>query len=242
MEKPRREVSNMINWLASYPRSGSTLLRVILNCVFGVKTASFYSNPLEERLPAAVGHCILSDKVDFLSSSNVSYFVKTHELPNHEDKSPAVYVVRDGRDTLVSYAHFALLYDAQTIQSGMTFEQVLQMLIESKWHFGGWSKHVQEWLNREAPTALVRFEDMVVDPVSVVAKAFNDINFPLSQPLGMVPEFGELQHSMPEFFRKGQPGTWRAEMSFWLEELFWSIHGETMNSIGYSRIVNLSEI
>jgi hypothetical protein len=31
----------MLIWLASYPRSGNTFLRIILNDVFGIKTSSW---------------------------------------------------------------------------------------------------------------------------------------------------------------------------------------------------------
>ena len=36
--------------------------------------------------------------------SNKVYFVKTHELPS--DDSPAILLVRDGRDAMVSFAHY----------------------------------------------------------------------------------------------------------------------------------------
>ncbi|MGH9425708.1 MAG: hypothetical protein ACRD2L_05300 [Terriglobia bacterium] len=33
----------MIVWLASFPRSGNTLVRIILNSVFGLSTSTVYS-------------------------------------------------------------------------------------------------------------------------------------------------------------------------------------------------------
>ena len=39
----------MIVWLASYPRSGNTFLRMVLHFVYGQKTYSLYNDPLLER-------------------------------------------------------------------------------------------------------------------------------------------------------------------------------------------------
>src|SRR5690348_17690471 len=98
----------MIIWLASYPRSGNTFYRILLNHLFGVSTQSVYNDPLFEERPELselVGHAHNDRSLHELASSPRAYFVKTHELPNC-DTYPAIYLVRDGRDALVSYAHY----------------------------------------------------------------------------------------------------------------------------------------
>jgi hypothetical protein len=45
--------------------------------------------------------------VDAARSSQETLLVKTHDLP--DDDSPALYLVRDGRDALVSYAHYIFI-------------------------------------------------------------------------------------------------------------------------------------
>ncbi len=50
----------MIVWLASYPRSGNTFFRVILNSIFDIKTYSIYDDKgdigADEKTSETVGH------------------------------------------------------------------------------------------------------------------------------------------------------------------------------------------
>ncbi len=80
-------------WIASFPRSGNTFVRNILHEVYGLESSEYHQ---EEDY--------------HLDANYVSYpFVKTHLLPSQLDPSDpdikAVYIVRDGRDTMVSIAH-----------------------------------------------------------------------------------------------------------------------------------------
>ncbi len=78
-------------WLASYPRSGNTLLRMILNKVFGLQTASIYAGEIRTwqvagGLAEMVGHY---ENVDQNRAAYGAAFlplkafkiVKTHEAP-----------------------------------------------------------------------------------------------------------------------------------------------------------------
>ena len=81
-------------WLASFPRSGSTFLRIVLDQVYGIESSTFHR---EETYPV---------------DANYTRFpvVKTHLLPGQlapsDPSIPAVYLVRDGRDCVVSLAHY----------------------------------------------------------------------------------------------------------------------------------------
>ena len=84
----------MIVWLASYPRSGNTLLRIMLNKVFKQVTYSKYDDRLDignnEEIRTEVGHQSLNgswqDRYTEMCESDERYFVKTHEPP--EDGQP----------------------------------------------------------------------------------------------------------------------------------------------------------
>ncbi len=99
----------MILWIASYPRSGNTFLRVVLKAAFGLPSDSLYAEKsditglMREVREGLVPGRSLSD----MAHSADLCCVKTHDLPGDDD-FPAIYVVRDGRDALVSYAHYAL--------------------------------------------------------------------------------------------------------------------------------------
>ena len=57
------------------------------------------------------GRAALPGPLEKLAAERHCYFVKTHELPREGDRRPAVYLLRDGRDALVSFAWFVLAYE-----------------------------------------------------------------------------------------------------------------------------------
>src|SRR5665213_1182473 len=107
----REESPPVITWLASYPRSGNTLLRIILSSCFGQHSHSIYSDTEfdDPAIRHVIGHeAIGPDPRRFLREAyhqKRTIFVKTHELPG-KDYHPAIYVLRDGRSSLVSHYHF----------------------------------------------------------------------------------------------------------------------------------------
>jgi hypothetical protein len=96
----------VIVWLASYPRSGNTFLRVVLHNVYGVPTYSVYEDddPVAQRVgPALVGYRPRPADRTLMTDSTDPYFVKTHKR-RKADGHPAICLVRDGRDAVVSHA------------------------------------------------------------------------------------------------------------------------------------------
>jgi hypothetical protein len=88
-------------WLASTPRSGNTDTRALLKRLYGLHHVSIYDEITKISLTdknrpfkgeAAPGHLEMK--------ANQPVFIKTLEMPN--DKLPAIYLVRDGLDALVS--------------------------------------------------------------------------------------------------------------------------------------------
>ena len=93
----------MIIWLALYPRSGNTFLRVVLHNLYGVATYSVYDDddPVAQRVgPALVGYRPKpADRAPMHENDDV-YFVKTHKR-RKTDAYAAICLVRDGRDAVV---------------------------------------------------------------------------------------------------------------------------------------------
>lgn len=231
----------MLVWVASYPRSGNTLFRVVLHRTYGVPTASLYRGETEETGPLAsvaraMGAVPLPLRPDELAERPERWFVKTHELPTPDH--PAVYLVRDGRDALVSHAHYILDYDrgdGGAARRPDLYRETLRMLIETDTSFGGWGGHVQSWLARRAPTAVVRFEDLVRTPLAGVREAMRRLGIgPAELPERPLPAFEDLHRLAPRFFRRGRPGGWRDGMSDDLHRLFWRRYGGAMRRLGYA--------
>jgi glycosyltransferase involved in cell wall biosynthesis len=223
-------------WIASFPRSGNTYFRNILYYVYGIESSTWHNEtayPVDENYD--------------------SYrFVKTHLLPKDlipDDPSiPAIYLVRDGRDAVVSIAH----HRKDLVNPGSDFLMNLQEAIVAAEgsFFGGWSKNAQAWIQRAQ--LIIRYEDLIADPVAVFKRVEKLIPLPPGN-WEKLPDFAEMKAGKPKyggtsklvdprfnpedfaakFFRKGKSGGWREEMSPFLQDLFWNYHGPMMERLGY---------
>jgi hypothetical protein len=227
----------MMIWLASYPRSGNSFARIVLKHLFHLQTRTVYpSSDTEEvrKMCDLVGEAPPDATLEELARTRETCFVKTHEMPG-DDEHPAICVVRDGRDALVSYAHF-VLYTEHGIPTGSdreAFLRVLRELILSDEHFGGWGRNVLAWNQRAAPTVMVRFEDLLDSPAEVLQGALADVGYrQVTTHDESLPSFEDLHAALPWFFRQGRVGAWRYEMPEALHELFWERHHEAMNVSG----------
>lgn len=219
----------MIIWLASYPRSGNTFFRLLLKHSYGLPTYSVYP---EGDLTGAEANTEMSFE-DMVKAPDI-YFVKTHELP--EEDYPAVYLVRDGRDALTSYAHYILqyVYRIPKDEQPKQYDETLRMLIDTGYLYGEWNEHVLGWTGRSTRTAVVKFEDLINAPIESVQNAMVDVGYQLEEiQAASVPSFSELHEKVPEFFRKGQIGSWREEMREDLHNLFWNRNADAMSRMGY---------
>ncbi len=154
----------MLVWLASYPRSGNTLLRTIFRNAFGIKTYSIYDEneakvfDAQNGVTDMVGHANLGTSPEaFLEQARRApepVLVKTHDPPAGTDR--AIYVVRDGRAACVSYWHFM----NELVERPTTFDEV----IEGQIFPGSWTQHLAAWSPRSRPqTLLLRYEDLTGD-------------------------------------------------------------------------------
>jgi hypothetical protein len=107
-------------WLASFPRSGNTFFRNVMFELYGLESYDYY--PLR-------GVKVRKDYTSFP-------IVKTHLLPwqiqPQDSNIPAIYLVRDGRDAIVSMAH----QRKDIIAPGSDFQENLKMAIVAE--YGGY--------------------------------------------------------------------------------------------------------
>lgn len=223
-------------WLASFPRSGNTFFRNILYYCYGIESSTYHN---EKHYP------LDPDYAKFT-------IVKTHLLPSDlpAGKFPVVYLIRDGRDSLVSMAHQKK--DLLDKGEGNFQDNLREAIIAADGsYFGGWSKNVEQWMDKA--DIVIRYEDLVADPFGSVERLRTLIDLP--QPdKSKLPTFeklksgeayfgkGELtglkledpQQIKKAFFRKGKQGAWREEMPEELHDLFWNYHGEIMERVGYT--------
>ena len=120
-------------FLASYPRSGNTYLRTILNQCFDLKSASIYPNDLggNAALEKFVGHIEQIDKGTIPTKPflNKPLLIKTHELKTTDTKS--IYVVWNAYPVMLSLHKF------------FNYRISLEDVIKGNHRWGIWADHVE---------------------------------------------------------------------------------------------------
>ncbi|MBM7788373.1 sulfotransferase domain-containing protein [Tenggerimyces flavus] len=227
----------MITWVASYPRSGNTFLRIVLRRVYELETAVVYDvDGVAERIgKALVGYRDLAADYEELRSSPELHLVKTHNQRRDpvQKGDPAICLVRDGRDSIVSYARL------RVEECGGRFEDEVRAAIlrPAESGVGGWGRNVLSWLADPDPAhAVLRYEDLVASPLTSVGATLDRLGLDVKPADdATVPTFAELQRTDSGFFRRGRTGSHRDELPDELHELFWSVpdNRAAMELLGY---------
>ncbi|MBA4190305.1 MAG: hypothetical protein C0467_20150 [Planctomycetaceae bacterium] len=220
-------------WLASYPRSGNSYLRIMIQTRYGIPSidqecpSKFEIKPLQVTRSSGSDHNIPT--LGLLG-------IKTHKLPEPHDTRPAVYIHRDGRDSLVSYAHFALSFVYKNVTDMVTPEilrnTISDLILEPNSPYRTWSQNVEAWIARPN-THIVRFEELTTNPASTVDRAVRSLKLELPIVDEKLKTFAELHAGKPQDFRSGKRGQWQDLFTPELNELFWKHNGATMKRLGY---------
>ena len=217
--------TSMIIWLASYPRSGNTFLRVILKDVFGFDTYAIYKeNPNIDPQESSQDDPVpgLAFDVARFADRDELHLVKTHDAPI--DDRRAIYLLRDGRESITSYFHY--------YRDLMKQPTPLPEVIAGHVQFGSWGQHVADWdPGRRPNTLLLRFEQFVADPISHVEQIADFIGAPPQG--GQIPTFESLHQQNPKFYRSGRTDTWKSLFTEEDLDLFRTLHGDVAAEFGY---------
>jgi hypothetical protein len=223
----------MIVWLASYPRSGNTLLRTVLHQTMGLVSASDEVGEAKvvgltetARLNTGVTE-ISGDWLDYYESAKLSdkvFLIKTHRPPR--DNQKAIYVIRDGRKALLSYSRFHRSFTKPPRPS------LLDLVLGNDF-YGDWTDHYRIWTERQN-TLVVRYEDLI--------NATNDLLESLATTVGYFGliepwknPFEQLHQENPDFFRKGE-AHWQGDTEWTsaINAVFFKLHGRLMVDLGYA--------
>ena len=191
----------MILWLASYPKSGNTLLRSILSTYFYSKDGVLKFDNLEKISQFPQSHHFLplgidiEDEVEvfknFINAQNLINenkgrlkFFKTHSSLckmydcNYTDLKNTlgvIYIVRDPRNVVTSLAHhFSLNIDEATeaiLDNNRFMERTLKTC---KVFLGSWGSNYNSWkqLEKKKKYLLIKYEDLVNKKKAVMLKIF----------------------------------------------------------------------
>jgi len=193
-------------------------------------------------------------------AQNRRVFLKTHNAFAVIDDIPlippvltegAVYMVRDPRDVVLSYA----------AHSGRSTEEMIAVLNKDTsfagndrgtWHaLFTWSMHVTSWLdNPTFPRHCVRYEDLLARPEEVLEGVVNHLGWDLDTDrvcrAVQATTFDKLQQheaqngfrekhqrSTDQFFREGKAGGWKGRLTRAEAQSIEDQHGEVMGRLGY---------
>ncbi len=191
----------MIVWLASYPKSGNTLLRSILSAYFYSEEGSFEFNNLYKisQFPAVHHFMRLGINIDddgevfknFINAQNLineeskkAKFFKTHsrlcqmygtDFTDLKNTLGAIYIVRDPRNVVTSFAHhYNLTVDQAT---DALFDEKRFMIKTDKncsVSLGSWNSNYHSWkeLKKKNKYLLIKYEDLVDKKKSTMLKIF----------------------------------------------------------------------
>jgi hypothetical protein len=223
----------MIIWLASYPRSGNTFLRMLLHESFGLKSYSLAGTKERAMGGEPVGQLVGDMNVNWsdelsrsLRADTGRHLVKTHEEPQSAT-DPCIYVVRDGRSAVVSYHHYLREVDGLDVS--------LNDVIDGNVYAGSWSDHYLQWQPKTRPNTLfLRYEDITREPDRAVRELAQFFDLSPLRPFSI--EFEQLHQMNAAFFRTGENASNIAQLGS-AEPRFWEAHGALMSELGYSRAV-----
>ncbi len=186
----------MIVWLASYPKSGNTLMRSMLSAYLFSKDGNFNfdllnnikqfpDNAVFERLgidisneKEVVKNYIFAQQeinkrdgqsIRFLKTHSGLNNINGHSFTNYKNTLGAIYIVRDPRKVLKSYANHSEISFEEAQERILNFgiiggksDPINQTVI----HSGSWASNYNSWkeFKKKNRYLLVRYEDLISDP------------------------------------------------------------------------------
>ena len=187
----------MIIWLASYPKSGNTLVRSMLSSYFFSNDGSFnfdliknirqfpsrqlfqkYDFDFNDTKETIKNYINIQDKINIKNSVQ---FVKTHSylfninnyaFTNLKNSLGAIYIIRDPRNVVTSWAnHYSCSIEESCdylINKTQTIEDEKQITI----FHGTWKSNYQSWksFKFQERYLLIKYEDLISDKKSTFLK------------------------------------------------------------------------
>ena len=189
----------MILWLASYPKSGNTLLRSILATYFFSEDGIFNFHHLYKigQFPSLIHFENLgidtSDSDQIYSniikaqelinnSSNQLKFFKTHSalakinnnnFTDFKNTLGAIYVIRDPRNVVTSFAHHYQI-DSDEATKCLLNEKFWNYKNEKvpKTFLSSWKQNYNSWKQLNDKTLFIKYEDLIKNKKTVLIRVF----------------------------------------------------------------------
>ena len=180
----------MIVWLASYPKSGNTLLRSLLSSYIFSKDGNFNFELLKniKKFPAKslfkqIGVDINNDEemyknyinsqkifnkkdtIRFLKTHSCFMNTKTFQFTDRHNTLGVIYIVRDPRNIVSSYSHHFQKTPHESLECLLSHQVLPKDARHCTTYLGSWKFHYNSWkvFRRFNKYLLVRYEDLIND-------------------------------------------------------------------------------
>ena len=278
----------MILWLASYPKSGNTLLRSFLSTYFFSKDGNFnfdllrnikqYPNnklflelgvDISNRHEIAKNHLnaqklINQNKKSFQFWKTHSSFVKMdgYSFTDLNNTLGVIYIVRDPRDVVISYAH----------HNNQTITQTLKMINQNyilgaeikdsiPVYLGSWSYNYNSWkvFKNINKYLLIKYEELILNDEKYfekillfikniskmdfdisekkIKKVLEEIKFEKLKKLEKEKGFHESKKddkgNTINFFRSGKTKQWKNNLDLKTKNMIEEVCQKEMKELGY---------
>lgn len=144
--------------LATFPKSGSTWVRFFLYNLLGALEGRDSSNTLDDMnaVMSEYAHESMQNRWPFRS---VNRIIKNHRKPDLiTRKLRAILLIRDPRDIVISYLHFANASRDRKQYSGLS-----EVLNDKTFGVEAFLQHYEAWLPQTIH--VVRYEDLMAEPL-----------------------------------------------------------------------------
>lgn len=245
-----------ITWLASYPKSGNTWVRMFLSAYFNNGELDFndltpckYDDGTSFKYGKhAEKNGIISEEAQLLLRNSLLYtileknpgaiYLKTHNanitmdgvqlIPQVVSRN-AIYIVRDPRDIVISFAdHFnKSIDDVISILNDNSRKIVDDKNNQITGYLGTWSNHINSWNHNKMnmPSIIFKYENFHIDPEKAFTGILIHLNLPIVKPLFIKTldiisfenvskkedkeGFREKSNRQKKFFRQGTVNQWK---------------------------------
>ncbi len=189
----------MIIWLASYPKSGNTLVRSILSSYLFTSDGNFTfdllnyikqfpSNYIFNKLNIDINNNFEVEKnyikaQKLINTYNNNNFLKTHspyklnyhyEFTDFENTMGAIYIVRDPRNIITSFSnHFQIsLEKSLEMMNSMSFYTGTKLKTDFSTFVGSWSYNYNSWQSEELKDKclIIKYEDLINQKKDTIIK------------------------------------------------------------------------
>ena len=190
----------MIIWLASYPKSGNTLLRSIISSyIFSNNGELKFEDLYKISQFPNVNHFknlnidIFNDNVLFknflsaqkiINSNNKIYFFKTHSMfyelgetvfTDYVNSLATIYIVRDPRNVVTSFAHHYAISIEEAVDIMINKKKMIIKTSDNlSVHMGSWDYNYNSWKQfKRKKFLLIKYEDLVFKKRETIKIIFN---------------------------------------------------------------------